>query len=129
MNRNLIAFAVLICFGCSNTPKKNATSSDTVKIKHKSIIVVQTQPSLKTDREKIMGIWTNSSTQNAVFDIRKDSIYYVEKFESYKYVLKQDSIQIYYPDFVYTAKLYFIKDTLTMDSKDDGIAKFWKFKN
>ena len=79
--------------------------------------------------DKILGIWTDGTTENATFDIRKDSIFYVDQFESYRYLLKKDSINVYYSDYTYSAKVYFKKDTLIMDSKDYGVSKFSKFKN
>lgn len=77
---------------------------------------------------KLKGIWTDGTSENASFDIREDSIFYVEHLETYKYKLIADSIHIYYPDFVYSGKIGFEGDTLILSS-EEGNSKFWRFKN
>jgi hypothetical protein len=84
----------------------------------------KTQSSLK---DKIKGIWTDGNSKNATFDIRDNSIRYVEHFATYKYELSGNTIKIKYPDFVYTSTLSFQKDTLIMTSNGESV-KFWKFK-
>ncbi len=77
-------------------------------------------------KDKIVGIWGGEYSENAVFDIRKDSIYNVDQFKTYKYSLKDSIITIFYPDFIYSGKVSFIKDTMVMES-DGEKSKFWKF--
>jgi len=126
MKKYLILLFVVSFYSCS-TPKEKGNSKDTLKSTEK-IETLKNVNESNIDNKKITGIWTDGNSENATFDIRKDSIYYVEQFKSYKYSLTNDSIKIHYPDFTYSAKIYFLKDTLVMDSKEDGIAKFWKFK-
>jgi len=125
MNKNLIILPIAIFYGCNNAPKSGRSLHDSLKRKSAN----ELSRKLNNFKQKLIGIWTDGSSDNATFDIKKDSIFYVDQFKSYRYSLNQDSIKIYYPDFTYTAKVYFIDDTLVMDSQDDGIAKFWKFKN
>jgi len=56
----------------------------------------------------LIGIWTDSLNGPNSIEIKSDSIYYAEHFESYKYFLKADSIYIRYPDFTYSAKIYIV---------------------
>ncbi|MBC6610131.1 hypothetical protein H8B15_04320 [Hymenobacter sp. BT507] len=82
----------------------------------------------KSDSTTILGIWKDGNSENATFDIRKDSIYYIDQFATYKYFIIGDSIKIYYPDRAFTGLVSLSKDTLTITS-EDGATKFWKFKN
>jgi len=125
MKKNIFVLLVLALYGCNNTTKVDQLLNHSIK--HKSVNELSAKPN--NFKHKLIGLWTDGSSGSATFDIKKDSIFYVDQFKSYKYSQKQDSIKIYYPDFTYTAKVYFTDDTLVMDSHDDGIAKFWKFKN
>jgi len=129
MKKNSIIIAGFICCSCNNAPKKPKEPADTSNQNQINIAAPVSQAQFNTLAKKLIGAWTGGESENATFDISKDSIYYVDKFESYRYALKHDSIKIFYPDFVYTAKVYFIKDTLVMNSKDFDVTKFWKFKN
>jgi hypothetical protein len=79
-------------------------------------------------KNSIEGIWTDGSSENASFEIDADSIYYLEHNEKFRYELKGDSIHILYPEDPYSARLYFVGDTLFMNAASDN-SKFWKFKN
>jgi len=129
MYKNLFIFMVIIYCSCNNVVQKSTNLNNTSKIINKHVSVDKIKTSSNIIEEKIIGIWTDGSPENATFDIRKDSIYYVDDFESFKYFLRGDIIEIHYSDFIYKAKVYFKKDTLVMDAKDDELAKFWKFKN
>lgn len=80
-----------------------------------------------TDQDEIIGFWESENNEPLTVEINRDSIYYTEHFESYKYKLKGDSIFINYPDLVFAAKVYFYGDTLVMES-EDGKSKYMKFK-
>ena len=77
---------------------------------------------------EVFGIWTDGSSENANFEIRKDSIYYVDQFASYKYSLSSDSIKILYTDWTFTGAVSFTKDTMIIAS-ENGTTKYWKFKD
>lgn len=126
---NLHLLMILLCIGCNTTSREKSFKKDSSQQITK---IASTAPELviiSRYESKILGIWTDGSTENATFDIRKDSIYYVDQFKAYSYSLKEDSIKIHYSDFNYAAKIHFLKDTLVMDSKDYGVTKYWKFKN
>jgi len=78
--------------------------------------------------KKIIGVWSNGSSENAEFEIKEKTIYYVDQFEDYKYSLIGNHITINYPDYVYDGMIEFKNDTLIMISKKFGTAKYWKFK-
>jgi hypothetical protein len=117
---------IFVCCACNYSPKTKMVKDDTVNSNPKS---TKTKSEIIDNRTNIAGTWTSGDSENATFEINADSVYYVEHFESYKYSVDKDSIKIYYPDFTYSAKVYFIKDTMVMSSKEDGVSKFWRFKN
>jgi hypothetical protein len=79
-------------------------------------------------KDLILGIWTDGSSENATFEIKQKTIYYVDEFKDYKYFLKNNKIEINYPDNIYSAEILLRNDTLIMNSKEYGQAKYWKYK-
>jgi hypothetical protein len=77
---------------------------------------------------KHLGVWTDGNSENAIFEIRKDSIYYVDQFETYKYTLSGDSVKIFYDDWVFTGVIKLLGDTMIISS-EDVTTKYWKFEN
>jgi hypothetical protein len=129
MKKTLFLIIAIIYCSCSNSTKKSPIDKDSAKATTNVESEVNTHSSISLDKNKILGIWTNGTDDNSTFKINKDSIYYTDEFKSYKYLLMKDSIKIFYDDLTYSAKIHFVKDTLMMDSKDDGISKYWKFKD
>ena len=88
----------------------------------------QTPPFYKnfSNQRELLGIWMRDNKELLTVKIDLDSIYYIEHFESHKYTLKKDSIFINYHDYLFAAKLYFLNDTLIMESENELI-KFYKF--
>ena len=82
----------------------------------------------KINKNMIKGIWTNGSSENATFEIKSKSIYYVDDFKDYNYDLKNDTIEIEYPDYIYRAEVLLRNDTLIMNSKEYSQAKYWRFE-
>ena len=107
-----------------------------IKNKEAPVNEVSTMPKMavssneraKEMNSELLGVWTNGNSKNATFEIREDSIYYIDHLKSYKYSVIQDSIIIMYDGFMYTGKIYFSDDTLLLTSKNE-ISKFWKFKH
>ena len=126
MKRNLVLFIglVLFSFGCASKTKKDVVNS----VINTALTINPVKPST-FQKDQLIGIWISPQSDNPTLEIGKDSIYYINHDKSYKYVVKEDSIKIYYEDFIYSAKTYFYKDTLVMNSPEDGIAKFSKVKN
>lgn len=111
--------AVLCCYGCNSPVDKSKGLHDTSG-NSESKNTVTVKDSLSPVNNKLIGIWTDGRTENATFDIRKDSIYYVEQMKSYRYSTRGDSIKIYYEDYTFNANVYFIKDTLAISSEEGG---------
>ena len=57
------------------------------------------------NKSLILGIWTDGQTENATFEIDKDSIYYVDSFQKFKYQIFGDSILIKFDGFDNTSKI------------------------
>ena len=126
--------AVLLCFfiGC-NTPVSDSASKSSLTVLQKE------QKSARSDRstnelraikkEKIIGAWTDGNSENASFDISKDSIYYADQLDSFPYVLKDDTITIFYPDMIFKGRIHLQGDTLILKSAEFGESRFTRFKN
>ena len=50
--------------------------------------------------EDIYGPWWSDLSENAILSFYRDSVFYVDNLEYYKYELRQDSLIIHYEDFV-----------------------------
>jgi hypothetical protein len=126
MKNLLILLTAVCCFSCT-APVKQQSTDDSLAAK-KVVAVAKVDNPENALKDKIIGIWTGGESENATFDMRKDSVYYVDQFETYKYILKKDTITMFYTDGPLSFKIHFVKDTLVMESKDFGVSKFWKFK-
>lgn len=82
----------------------------------------------KSASEQIIGIWTNQNSENAIFEIQKKTIFYIDQNENYEYSLDKNKIQIKYPDYTFDAEISFDNDTLIMISQKNGQTKYWRFK-
>ncbi len=122
--RLMLMLIPIILMACSNF----STMSE--KTNGKSEIPTTVDP--KSDTGKIndstlLGIWTDGQTENATFQIKQDSIFYVDHLENYHYRLESDSIFIHYPDLLFKAKILLKHDTLILKAPDAEY-KYWKFK-
>ncbi|MDI9366511.1 MAG: hypothetical protein QM541_16260 [Flavobacterium sp.] len=117
----LFSLGFLSCNSAQVDSKKSATDSLTYPAETQKTVAITSDL-----KDKILGIWGNDYSENAVFEIRKDSIYYVDQFETYKYILKDSIITIFYRDYTDSSMLSFKKDTLVMESNGEK-SKFWKF--
>jgi hypothetical protein len=119
LHQYIFLTAIIFC-GCNGPVKKEkpipATDNEQVISVHNKDI-----------GNKLLGIWTDGGSTNASFVIKKDSIFYVDQFTSYKYELNGDSIKIKYPEMIYTGKIRLLKDSLFLESDGETI-KYWKFK-
>jgi len=80
------------------------------------------------NKSLILGIWTDGQTENATFEIDKDSIYYVDSFQKFKYQIFGDSILIKFDGFDNTSKIEKVtNDSLILRQGNERMI-FWKFK-
>ena len=132
MKKYLLIAAVAFILGCQSAAKPENKVADSGKDTRQPVvapIVKKAEQANASLKNKILGVWDDGNSVNATFRIDRDSIFYVELLENYKYTLQGDSIKIMYPDFTYTGKLSFIKDTLVMTAPESEPVKFWRFKN
>lgn len=132
MTIKLLSTLLVILFAACNFVQKdtiqdNTRTKDTTKEIKQTVSKVANNAK-QSNYSKLLGIWTDGNSENAVFDIRKDSIYYVDQFATYRYSLTGDTITIFYPDWTFTGAISFSKDTLIIAS-EDGVTKYWKFVN
>lgn len=80
------------------------------------------------DKNSIIGIWTDKSTENATFEIKDKTIYYVDDFATYKYTFKNNVIKIYYSDFTFTGKVTFKNDIMFIKYSSGIVTKYVRFK-
>ena len=138
MTLKLLSIATLIYFACADKYGllSKAANSLTLRQKNSKVLLsTETNKKLKTTtqsndtlRSKLKGIWTDGNTENAVFEIKENTIFYVDHMASYKYTLIGNKMTIIYPDYSYKCLISFRKDTLIMDSKEYGVTSFWRFK-
>ncbi len=79
MNRFFFITLVLLFFSCAKNNLRNENHKVTI--------------------EKIIGAWGNDENGNAIFQIDKDSILYVDPLTKYKYIFTQDTLLIYQDNF------------------------------
>ena len=124
-------FSFLISFwgvSCSNSVQSETSEQGSTK----TIDTLNKAAQASVDNEdllslKILGAWTNHQTENATFDIGKDSILYVDELQSYPYKLIDNKIVIRFPEEDYEAKLSWLGDTLLIVSKGNDTTKFTRF--
>ena len=77
----------------------------------------------------ITGIWTSGESENATFQIDKDSIFYVDALQRYKYLIVGDSLIIKFEANDYKCIIAkATKDSLVWMSNGNRTV-FWRFKN
>lgn len=103
----LLFIVVLVVFSCKNSKPVVDSGSQT----------------------KVIGIWTDGNSENASFQISKDSIYYVDHFLTFKYEVKGDSIYIHYPDYFYRAGITFSGDSMILKNAEMGRRSYFPFRN
>jgi len=80
-------------------------------------------------RPDITGIWTSGESENATFQIDKDSIFYVDAMQRFKYLIVGNSLIIKFEGKDYKCKIEkATKDSLVWISNGNR-TEFWKFKN
>jgi len=120
----LFLFSLTACKDENTSTQQVLESGKSLEIENSKLKVSK----VRKAQNSFVGIWTDGNTQNATFEIKPKSIYYVEHFEDYSYKLENDIIEIKYPDYTYIAKIALRNDTLIMKSEEYGEAKFWRFK-
>ncbi|HVA99512.1 MAG TPA: hypothetical protein VNG53_11515 [Bacteroidia bacterium] len=129
MKKLLIPFFILfiiLFFSCTSS-KTNDTNKNNQNI-DSSLIQKNQKKSLKSSSKKstyevlkkqILGVWAFKSDLVTDFEIRKDSIYYIDQDKSYKYFLtKDDTLIIYFNGYTTKNLITIKKDNLMMLDSD-----------
>lgn len=123
---------LLFIYGTGTSCNSNPHAKESPSQKNNNIVTKQSTEIIDTIRvassKQITGIWATTDKEILTVDISKDSIFYTEHFESYKYEIKKDSIYIHYPDFIFSGRPYLINDSLVISSID-GDVKYVRVKN
>jgi hypothetical protein len=124
--QNWILLTTLAFAGCgSNIGNSNSTAADTSRPVIANNIATKSMDS----NEKLIGVWTDGSTENASIEIGRDSIFYVDRLASYPYSVDSNTISIKYSDFVYKALVSWRQDTLVFTDQDGVPTKLTRFRN
>src|SRR5215204_4350313 len=101
-------FLLFFFFAC-NSNESSITKEKQVqsmpKEKYAGVSTLLSDTVVHAQKSDLYGFWTDGSAENATFEIKHDSIYYVEQSTAYKYVMEDGFITIYYPDFVFKGRL------------------------
>ena len=128
----LISAVQLLLTSCnSNSHKQNIASTtrmspDSTIIESSSLNKVDTT-FLKSSKQ-IIGAWNVLDKEGLTVDIKKQTFYYREHHEEYKYKFVKDSILIYFREATISGKPYFINDTLLIRSGPAGDMKYVRLK-
>ena len=128
----LYAFILLLNASCNSEENSNPKTENQSQAKNKNTIQEQVKPQNTTALElkkQLLGLWTDANSENAIFEVKPDSIYYTEQFKSYKYNLNKDTISIVYDDFTFEGQIQFQNDTLIMTADEYEPQKFWRYIN
>ncbi|MEI6946711.1 hypothetical protein V9K67_05870 [Paraflavisolibacter sp. H34] len=131
MMRILIAF-IFVCSACSSSvsnTKGSADSPSAIEPTSLRVDVDRDNPVRSTDKALLLGAWTDGSTENATFNVGKDSIFYLDEMTSFPYTMKGDSLTIFYPDMSFQGTAKFAGDTLILSDPEFGMTKYTRFKN
>lgn len=109
---------VIFVLGLALSISCSAKNKTATKIDNKAI-----------DVSNIQGIWTNGQTDNATFRIKKDSIYYVDNFKSFKYEISSDTLIIKFDGYNDVSKILKIDNDSLILFKNNQRLRFWKFKD
>jgi hypothetical protein len=131
MMRISIVF-LIICSACSSPVSHTTDSADSlssIEQRAQQLEMADDNPPNSVDKDQLLGAWTDGSTENATFDIGKDSIFYLDQMTSFPYMLKGDSLTIVYPDISFRGTAKFSGDTLILNDPEFGTTKYTRFTN
>lgn len=132
----LLLFFVYIFVSCKNT--KNESKDETLNDSSSTSKNIYLADSLKKDTNRLnnkinidinqlLGIWCYPEDLNATFKIVKDSIFYVDANEWYKYKLKGGTLIIYYDHNYIDTNLCEIKNDKLFLKNKYGVNTFERF--
>lgn len=121
MKNILIIIFLIILFSCKKENRKNANNNEEINKKQTS--------NIKIDKNLLSGVWAENEDENAIFEIKGDTLRYVEFYGTpYFYKLVGDSIKIYLEnEYVSGSKILKIsQDSLVLKSDDGDIIRLYR---
>lgn len=107
----ILIIAAFFLYSCNEQKRQEALTES-----QKKLDTIKNITSLKSRNDiSLLGIW--SKDESPLFEVTKDSIYYIDQDISYKYLLDHDKITIYYDDFDYHGEIK-LQDSKTLIIKD-----------
>ena len=110
MKLNIYAYAIIALAACNNPQTKQANSP----------IKQEEQKPLK-NALNIVGIWADE--EQPIFEIKKDSIYYIDSDKSFKYEVTDSVLTIFFDSYTYSGiikqeneQTLLIKDSLNVNT-------------
>lgn len=116
MKNYLFAFTFIMIVSCNNDKFR----SDKIK----NVSIKKSEKSGLDLSNKIIGLWTHEDSTNPQFEITKRSIIYLDLGEEYKYIISQDSINIFYPDYIFKGKIEITEDKLILSDLSGNRIKY-----
>jgi hypothetical protein len=107
MKKLIFCVLITISFSCNNNLKNQEEKSSSECISKISDI----------QNKKLLGVWRLKNETNATFKIVKDSINYIDENQSVHYIVKEDSMYIYYDGFVDSNSFKVVDNELILNSK------------
>lgn len=123
---------LLIVFSSCNYSGSNSKGNIDSSVAEQSSKVIEVaigNPTVSMEKNRLLGIWTDGSTENATFAIGTDSIFYVDQMTSFPYTLKGDSLTIVFPDMSFHGNAKFCGDTLVLSDPEFSTTKYTRFIN
>jgi hypothetical protein len=90
-------FISIVLLSACSSDKKNIDNSNSVR----DSINNNTSQTIKNTsfNDALLGVWIID--EQPVFEIKKDSVFYIDSNLSYKYSVADSNISIFYDDFIY----------------------------
>ena len=89
---SIVVLIVLTACSSASSSKDSSANLDTGS--QPTVVAPDGSSTNSFDKRRLLGAWTNGDSENAVIDIRQDSIFYLDQSESFPYTLQGDSLTI-----------------------------------
>ncbi len=117
----------LFLFACGRKERTSDSQPNEDTSRYDARVLPKNTPSNPRSDSAIYGIWRMTNDENATFEITRDSIFYFDQDQTYKYHLSGDSISVFYSDFQYRGRFEIVRDTLSF-SDENGVTKYVRQK-
>ena len=124
--RHIIIIALFLSlYSCQNKEQETIEAPEAMPADMQPDTIA---PEPTTLQHRIKGVWSNEASHDGIFEVTDTTFYYADNFVDYPYELDGSRITIHYPDYTYEAEVSVVNDTLRMESDEQGVSVFWRFK-